>query len=110
MIQLVQHYTKDFTKETFLGRIESIEIEMRHLGELTRVETTFSAMNTWSNMSRSTSARVDFANSSRFEEDKKIEEGIALLVRRQKEGVKIIKCWTCDEYGHYAPKCPKREK
>ena len=61
-------------------------------------------------MSRSTSARVDFSNSSRFEEDKKIEEGIALLVRREKHGKKIFNCWTCDEYGHYASKFPKREK
>ena len=20
------------------------------------------------------------------------------------------KCWTCNEFGHYAAKCPKREK
>ena len=25
-------------------------------------------------------------------------------------GKKIFKCWTCDEYGHYASKRPKREK
>ena len=40
---------------------------------------------------------------------KKIE-GVAFLVRREKGGKKIFKCWTCDEYGHYASKCPKREK
>ena len=23
---------------------------------------------------------------------------------------KFLKCWTCNEYGHYASKCPKREE
>ena len=32
------------------------------------------------------------------------------MVRREKDGKKIFKCWTCHEFGHYASKCPKREK
>ena len=24
--------------------------------------------------------------------------------------VRKYKCWTCDEFSHYASKCPKREK
>ena len=35
---------------------------------------------------------------------------MALLVEREKDGKKFLKCWTCNEYGHYASKCPKREK
>ena len=35
---------------------------------------------------------------------------VAANLRREKGGKKIFKCWTCDEYGHYASKCPKREK
>ena len=31
-------------------------------------------------------------------------------MRREKGGKKIFKYWTCDEYGHYASKFPKREK
>ena len=31
-------------------------------------------------------------------------------MRREKDGNKIFKCWTCNEFGHYASKCPKREK
>ena len=31
-------------------------------------------------------------------------------MRRKKYGKKIFKCWTCNEFGHYASKCPKREK
>ena len=50
----------------------------------------------------------DFASSSRSDEDRKIEEGVAFLVRREKDGKKIFKCWTCNEFGHYASKCPKR--
>ena len=84
MIQLVMPCTKDLTKETFLRRLESIEEEIRQFGELTWVEITFSVMNIQPNLSRSASARGDFSNSRRSEEDNKIEEGISLLVRREK--------------------------
>ena len=109
MIQLLMSYTKYFTKETLLGRLEAVENELRQSGELTRTKTTFSALNIRPSLSRSTSARGDFASSSRSEEDRKIE-GVALLVRREKGCKKNFKCWSCDEYGHYASKCPKREK
>ena len=63
-------------------------------------------------LSRSTSVSGDYASNkrSRNEEDKKIEEGIALLLKREPDGKKIYKCWTCQEYGHFASKCPKRVK
>lgn len=53
----------------------------------------------------------DYATSSRerSEEEKKIEDGISLLVKREPEGKIIFKCWTYNEYAHYASKCPKRE-
>ena len=31
-------------------------------------------------------------------------------MRRKKYGKKIFKCWTCNEFGHFSSKCPKREK
>ena len=31
-------------------------------------------------------------------------------MEREKYGKKIFKCWTCNEYGHYASKCPKRQR
>ena len=62
------------TKETFLGRLEAIENELRQSGELTRTETTFSALSIQPNLSRSTSARDDFSSNSRSKEDKKIDE------------------------------------
>ena len=31
-------------------------------------------------------------------------------MEREKDGKNIVKCWTCNEYGHYASKCPKRER
>ena len=31
-------------------------------------------------------------------------------MRREKYGKKISKCWTCDEFGHYVSKYPKREE
>ena len=54
------------------------------------------------NLSRIISARGDFTSSSRFKEEIKIKEGVALLVRREKGGKKIFKCWTCNEFHHYA--------
>ena len=66
-------------------------------------------MKIWPSLSRSTSARGDFASNNRFEEGRKIE-GVALSVRREKGAKKTFKCWTCDEYGYYASKFPKREK
>jgi hypothetical protein len=47
-------------------------------------------------------------NRGRTKEDNNIEEGIALLVKRDLEGKKILKCWICNEFDHYASKCPKR--
>ena len=31
-------------------------------------------------------------------------------MEREKYGKNIFKFWTCNEYGHYASKCPKRER
>ena len=39
-----------------------------------------------------------------------IEEGITLLIIRESNGKNIFKCWACNEFGHYASKCTKREK
>ena len=64
-----------------------------------KAKTTYSALN----------IRPSLSRSNRSEEDRKIE-GVALLVRREKWGKKIFKFWTCDEYGHYASRCLKREK
>ena len=33
-----------------------------------------------------------------------------LYLEREVVAKKIFKCWTCNEYGHYASKFPKREK
>ena len=92
-----------------LGRLEFVEVDLRQSGDLARVETTFSVPKFWPNLTRSANTHGDFVGSSLYDEDKKIEEGIALLVRREKHGKKIFKCWTCNEVGHYASKCPKRE-
>ena len=56
------------------------------------------------------SASRDYASSSqtRVEEEHKIEEGLSRLMKREPKGNKIYKCWTCNEYGHYSSKCPKR--
>ena len=42
--QFLIPYTKNFTKETLLGRLEAIEFDLKNLGELAKVEKTFSAL------------------------------------------------------------------
>ena len=108
MIQLSISCTNDFTKETLLGRLEVVENKLSQSKELTKIEMTFNALNIWPSLSRSTSAKGDFSSISRDGEDRNIEEGITLLVRREKDGKKIFKCCTCNEFGHYASKCHKR--
>ena len=74
------------------------------------MEIGFSSLNIQPNLSRSTSVGGHFANNKKYNENRKIEEGVALHVRREKDCKKIIKCWTCNEFGHYVSKCPKIEK
>ena len=87
MIQLLMSCTKYFTKKSLLGRLEEVKNKLRQSKELTRIETTFSALNIQPNLSRSTSARGDFSSSSRSKEDN-FFEGVALLVRREEGGKK----------------------
>ena len=97
--------TTIFTKEIFLGRLEAVEFDLKQSGELKKVETTFSALNIKLGLARNTKMHKDIASSSKSIK-KKIQEGVTLLVEREKDGKNIFKCWTCNEYGHYASKCP----
>lgn len=45
---------------------------------------------------------------SRSEEDKKIKEGIDLVMKRELEGIKICVCWICKEFGHFSFRCSTR--
>ena len=110
MIQPVIPYTKNFTKEILFGRLKSVDEDPRKSRDLWRVKIAFSALNIWPNLTRSASIDGDFASSRRSNEDKNIEEGIGLFVRRGKNRKKIFKCWTLNEFRHYASKFPKREK
>ena len=56
MIQLTIPYTKNFTKETLLGRLEVVELDLKQSGELAKVETTSSAFSVRPSLARSTSA------------------------------------------------------
>ena len=80
MIQLLISCTKDFTKETLLGRLEVVENELRKSKELTRTKIAFSELNIQPILSKRTSPRGDFLTSSRSEKDRKIE-GVAFLVK-----------------------------
>ena len=101
--------TENFTKKTLLGRLEVVEFDLKQSGELAKVEKTFSALSVKPNLARNTNAQGSIASSSKSIEEK-IKEGVALLVERGKYGKNIFKCWTCNEYGHYASKFCKRER
>ena len=101
--------TTNFTKETLLGRLEAAKFDLKQSGELAKVETTFSALSVKPGLAKSTIAQEDIASSSKTIEEK-IKGVVALLVKREKDGKNICKCWTCNEYGHYASKFPKRER
>ena len=109
MIHLLIYCTKHFTKDSLLRGLEVVENELRQSREMTRTKIDFSALNIWPNLSRNTSGSWDFSSSSKAKKDRKIE-GVTLLVKREKGGKKVFKCWTCDDYGHYAYKFLKREK
>ena len=109
MIQLMITCTENFMKETFLGRLEAIELYLKQSGELEKGETMFNLLSVKHSLEKNTSAQGDISSSSKTVEEK-IKEGVALLVEREKDGKNVFKCWTCNEYGHYASKCPKREK
>lgn len=97
MIEQVIPCTINFTRETLLGRLEVSEMNLRLSRDLPRMETAFSALSVHPTFSRSISVSGDYASSnrSRNEEDRKIELGISLLVKREPDGKKIFKCWTC---------------
>ena len=108
MIEKVIPCTKKFSKETLLGRLEATKVNLKKNGDLPKIETTFNTLSMRPSLSRSVSTSGNYvgSNKEKYEEDVKIEEGIALLVKRELEGEKIFKSWTCKEYGHFASKCP----
>ena len=79
MIQLMIPCTKNFTKETLLGRLEAVELDLKKSRELAKVETTFSALSVRPSLAKSTSVQGDIASSSKTIE-KKIQEGVGLLM------------------------------
>ena len=88
--------TINFTKETFLGRLEVAKFDLKQSRELVKIETKFSALNIKHGPARNTKVG-DIASSSKSIEEK-IQEWVALLVEREKDGKNIFKCWTCNEY------------
>lgn len=99
--------TYKFTRETFFGILEAEEISLRKSGDFPRIETAFNSLSSRPTLCRSVSTSGYYASNSRGRIE---EEGIALLVRRELEGKKIFKYWTCNKFGHYSSKCPKRVK
>ena len=82
-------YTKNFTKETLLGRLEVIEFDLKESRELAKVETAFGVLSVRPSLVGSTSVRGDFASNSKTIEEK-IDEGVALLLEREVDGKKIF--------------------
>lgn len=75
--------TTNFTKETFLGRLEAKEFDLKQSGELEKVETKFSALIIKPGLAKNTEAQGDIASSNKSIEEK-IQEGVALLVEGEK--------------------------
>lgn len=63
-------------------------------------------------LTKSASTSVDFARivSDISEEDKKIDEALSLIAKREPRGKKAFACWHCKEFGHFSYQCPKRER
>ena len=55
MIQLLIPCTKDFIKETLLGRLEFMKVDLRHSRDLARVKIAFNVLNIEPNLTRSAS-------------------------------------------------------
>lgn len=93
-------------------RLEAIEVSLKKSKDLPKVEITFTALSVHPFLSRSTNTSGDDARSnwSKSKEDRRVEEGIVILVSREPDGERIFKCWNCNELGHYSSKFPKREK
>ena len=90
MIQLMIPCTKNFTKETLLGRLEVIELDLKYSRELALVEIAFIALNVKSGLTRNTSVQNDSASSSKIVDEK--IKGVSLLIEREVHGKKISKC------------------
>ena len=74
-----------------------------------KVKTTFSALNIKPSLAKNIKVQGDIASSSKSIKEK-IQEGVSLLVEREKDRKNIFRCWTCNEYSHYTYKCSKRER
>ena len=94
VIEQVIPCTKKFSKETLLGRLEATKVNLKKNGDLPKIETTFNTLSMRPSLSRSvsTSGNYDRSSKGKFEEDMKIKEGIALLVKKEPEGENIFKC------------------
>ena len=95
--------TTNFTKETLLGRLEDEEFDLKKSRELEKVETTFSVLSVKLGLAKNTNVQGEIASSSKTIEEK-INERVALLLKREVDGKKIFKYCTCNKYGHYASK------
>ena len=57
--------TKNFTKETLLGRLEAVEFDLKQFGELAKVEIEFSALNVKPSLEKNKSVQGDISSSSK---------------------------------------------
>ena len=91
MIEKVIPCSKKFFRETLPGILKATKVSLKQSRDLTRVETTFSTLSVHPSLS-STSGDYTSSIRSIFKEDRNIEEGIALLVKRELDGKKIFEC------------------
>ena len=82
-------YTKNFTKETFLGRLEVAKFDLKQFGMLEKVEIVFSALSVKPSLAKNTSVQGEIFSSSKTVEEK-INEGVTLILEREVHGKKIL--------------------
>ena len=84
MIEQLTPCLDKFSKETLLGRLEVAKVNLKKSGDFPKIEIAFNAMNIRPILSRRARTSGNFVgnNKTKSEENMKIDEAIALLVKR----------------------------
>ena len=87
----------NFTKETLLGKLQAFEQRLKLEQGQIRIETTFNVQKDRAKLTRRVSTSGDYARKWTIKqlEDKKIDEGLALLAKREPKGRRYFVGWTC---------------
>lgn len=106
--------TPNFDKETLFGKLQALKQRLKQNQNQTRTEIAFSTSIQANKraLTKSASTSGDYARdwATKNEEQRKIDEVLALLVKRQPKGKKVFTCWTCKVFSHFSYQRLKRER